>query len=114
MANGSCMITFPGEGNGCVRKREGHLASRLRKLYSVHGSRISLRQDEKGWGRGWAGGRCGLGRERRGNGVHRYTGEEQPKVRTFVFSCSSGLRAHGAAHKHSVAPVEGLIYQGHS
>lgn len=36
------------------------------------------------------------------------------RVLTFVFSCSSGLRAHGTAHKHSVAPVEGLIYQGYS
>ena len=33
---------------------------------------------------------------------------------TFVFSRGSGLRAHGAAHKHPVAPVEGLIYQGDS
>lgn len=33
---------------------------------------------------------------------------------TFVFSRGSGLRAHGAAHKHPMAPVEGLIYQGDS
>lgn len=33
---------------------------------------------------------------------------------TFVFSRSSGLRAHGTAHKHPVAPAEGLVYQGYS
>lgn len=70
------------------------------------------------WGRmkrggGGAGPEAGVA-QAGGEEATGYTGEEQWKVRTFVFSCSSGLRAHGAAHKHSVAPIEGLIYQGHS
>lgn len=39
---------------------------------------------------------------------------EAGRALTFVFSRCSGLGAHGTAHKHPVAPVEGLIYQGDS
>lgn len=44
-------------------------------------------------------------------GGHR---SEAGRALTFVFSRCSGLGAHGTAHKHPVAPVEGLIYQGDS
>lgn len=112
-------MTFPGEGSRMGKEPpfllEKRKVPRLQPQEAVKCWRFwnILKAEGKGMGQRYTWEGVGRRKVWFRKGEKRQAGHTGVEL-TFVFSRGSGLRAHGAAHKHPMAPVEGLIYQGDS